>query len=49
MKKTKDMASKIYRMSANLNLYISICNPKKDRIKKELLLIKYAVDDLLKN
>lgn len=43
----KKKINKIYRKTASLNLYISVCTIKKERITEELTNIKNDIEDVL--
>lgn len=45
----KEIINIIYRKSASLNLYTSICNAKKERLLKELADIKSDIETAEKN
>ena len=44
----KDKIYRLYRMSANLNLYMYLCDVRADRFKKELTDIRDFADEILK-
>ena len=46
MKNIKKLIFEIYRKTANLNLYASICNAKKERLLKEICDIKIILENL---
>ncbi len=49
MEEIKKIIYILYRKSASLNLYTSVCNVKKERILKELAEIKMAVENAENN